>query len=119
MGNTVLVVEHDEDIIREADFLIDVGPEAGTLEEKLCIAVNATPADVDTLTTSYLRGEREISVPKQRRKNEQNRCKGSKPLNLKILMFLYPHQLVAITGSVAQGNHANKKNTLSSTGKGD
>ena len=66
MGNTVLVVEHDEDIIREADFLIDVGPEAKLFGGEIMYSgSNATPADVDTLTTSYLRGEREISVPKR------------------------------------------------------
>ena len=71
MGNTVLVVEHDEDIIREADFLIDVGPEAGTFGGEIMYSGSMPPPEnMDTLTTSYLRGEREISVPKQRRKKD-------------------------------------------------
>lgn len=70
IGNTVIVVEHDEDAIRAADFLIDMGPEAGerggnvvaagTVDEVLCCK--------ESLTAQYLTGQKEIAVPKRRRK---------------------------------------------------
>ncbi|MDD2885796.1 MAG: excinuclease ABC subunit UvrA [Dechloromonas sp.] len=69
MGNTVLVVEHDEDAIRMADYVVDIGPGAGV--HGGCVVAEGTPAEVAanpaSLTGAYLSGQREISVPKQRR----------------------------------------------------
>src|SRR6202046_1699067 len=68
LGITVLVVEHDKDMILEADYVIDMGPAAGIHGGQ--IVAQGTPAAVmkkHTLTTSYINGEREIAIPKQRR----------------------------------------------------
>src|SRR5206468_2652169 len=70
LGNTVIVVEHDEDTMRAADYLIDIGPLAGEHGGEVVTA--GTPdevaADPDSLTGQYLSGKRSIAVPKQRRK---------------------------------------------------
>ncbi|WP_158744595.1 excinuclease ABC subunit UvrA [Acidisphaera sp. L21] len=75
LGNTVLVVEHDEDAIRAADHLIDMGPAAGTLGGHVIAA--GTPAEVaanpKSLTGDYLSGRRRIEVPAQRRKVDPKR----------------------------------------------
>lgn len=72
LGNTVLVVEHDEDAIRQADHLIDMGPGAGIHGGQ--IVAEGTPLSVmqskDSVTAAYLRGEREIAVPAKRRKGK-------------------------------------------------
>src|SRR5205807_7579720 len=69
LGNTVLVVEHDEETIRTADWVIDIGPGAG--EHGGEVIVSGTLADVlaepDSITGQFLRGEREIATPRQRR----------------------------------------------------
>ena len=69
MGNTVLVVEHDEDAIRMADYVVDIGPGAGI--HGGAVVAEGTPAEVAansaSLTGAYLSGQREISIPKQRR----------------------------------------------------
>ena len=70
IGNTVIVVEHDEDAIRNADFLIDIGPGAGIHGGE--IVTCGAPSDVfkhkDSITAQYMRGEREIEIPEKRRK---------------------------------------------------
>jgi excinuclease ABC subunit A len=73
LGNTVIVVEHDEDIIRAADYLIDIGPGAGRLGGEVVFAGTPdqllnTPEGKRSLTTQYLLGERKIEVPSYRRK---------------------------------------------------
>lgn len=68
LGNTVIVVEHDEDIIRSADYIIDIGPGAGRLGGEVVFA--GTPDKLvksDCLTAEYLTGRRSIAVPKQRK----------------------------------------------------
>ena len=69
-GNTVLVVEHDEEAIREADYVFDMGPGAGVHGGQ--VVSHGTPAEVAadpaSLTGQYLSGAREIAVPKTRRK---------------------------------------------------
>ena len=70
LGNTLIVVEHDEDTMREADYLVDIGPGAGNHGGEVVCA--GTPAEViacpDSITGAYLRGERQIPVPAERRK---------------------------------------------------
>lgn len=70
IGNTVIVVEHDEDAIRNADFLIDIGPGAGIHGGE--IVTCGKPGDVfkhkDSITAQYMRGEREVALPDKRRK---------------------------------------------------
>jgi len=70
LGNTVIVVEHEESIIRSADHLVDVGPEAGTLGGHIVFSGSIKDAlkTGNTLTTEYLHGTREIALPKHRRK---------------------------------------------------
>ena len=69
LGNTVIVVEHDEDIIRAADYLVDIGPEAGRLGGE--VVFSGTPADLKkakhSLTADYLLGRKDIPVPDHRR----------------------------------------------------
>jgi excinuclease ABC subunit A len=68
LGNTVLVVEHDKDMILEADYVIDMGPAAGVHGGE--VVAEGTPTQLmkkHTLTTSYINGEREIAIPKKRR----------------------------------------------------
>jgi excinuclease ABC subunit A len=73
IGNTVLVVEHDEDAIRQADYLIDIGPGAGVHGGKVVAA--GTPAEVEkveaSITAQYLTGKRAIAVPKTRRQPQK------------------------------------------------
>ncbi len=73
MGNTVIVVEHDEDAIRAADHLIDIGPGAGVHGGE--IIAQGTPDEVfkckDSLTADYMTGKREIAVPSERRKGKK------------------------------------------------
>lgn len=103
IGNTVIVVEHDEDAIRSADFLVDMGPGAGqkggyvvasgTVEEVL--------ANEESLTAQYLTGIKEIAVPKKRRKGTGKfiGVKGAKTNNLKNVDLKIPlGTLTCVTG---------------------
>jgi len=88
LGNTVLVVEHDEDAIRVADYLIDMGPAAGIHGGE--VVAEGTPAEVmktDSLTAQYLSGRRQIAIPSERRKgagkDARIRIVGAKGNNLK------------------------------------
>ena len=104
LGNTVIVVEHDEEAIREADYLIDLGPGAGIHGGKVVAA--GTPAEVmrktDSLTAQYLTGLRQIEVPKLRRpghKEQKLRLRGARANNLKNLTVDIPlGAFVCVTG---------------------
>lgn len=76
LGNTVLVVEHDEDAIRAADHLIDMGPGAGVHGGK--VVASGTPTQVikakNSLTADYLTGKKEITIPKERRKGKKGQA---------------------------------------------
>ncbi len=104
LGNTVIVVEHDEEAIREADYLIDLGPGAGIHGGKVVAA--GTPAEVmrkqDSLTAQYLTGMRQIEVPKVRRpghKDQKLRLRGARANNLKNLNVDIPlGAFVCVTG---------------------
>ncbi|MCR5056003.1 MAG: excinuclease ABC subunit UvrA [Clostridia bacterium] len=87
LGNTLIVVEHDEDTMRESDYIIDIGPGAGSLGGKIVFA--GTPGEImkcdDSLTGKYLSGKLSIPVPKTRRKSSGAylKIKGARQNNLK------------------------------------
>lgn len=86
MGNTVIVVEHEEDMIRSADWIIDIGPRAGVLGGE--VVAQGTIDEIiklDTITADYLTGRRSIDIPKERRKGNGNKItiRGARGNNLK------------------------------------
>jgi excinuclease ABC subunit A len=112
LGNTIIVVEHDEDTIYSADYIVDLGPGAGIhggnvvasgyLEKILTSKKN----DYGSLTIDYLRGEREISVPEKRRTNNKGVIKiiGGKKFNIKNMSVDIPlGKLITITGVSGSG----------------
>ena len=107
LGNTVIVVEHEEEAIRAADYLIDVGPFAGTLGGEIVFAGNADDIikNPKSLTTQYLTGKLEIEVPKVRRKPINFiEIKGAKQNNLKGIDVKIPlNALSVITGVSGSG----------------
>ncbi len=107
LGNTVIVVEHEEEAIRAADYLIDVGPFAGTLGGKIVFAGNSSDIiqNPDSLTTQYLTGKLKIEVPKQRRKPINFiEIKGAQQHNLKNIDVRIPlNALTVITGVSGSG----------------
>ncbi len=108
LGNSVLVVEHDEDTIRAADFVVDVGPKAGVHGGR--IVATGTPEDIshaeNSLTGAYLSGERRIKVPEKRKPMSDITLQilGAKQNNLKNLNVKIPLGLfVAVTGVSGSG----------------
>lgn len=108
IGNTVIVVEHDEDAIRAADFLVDMGPLAGDFGGK--VVASGTVDDVlknkESLTAAYLTGKKQIEVPKTRRKGNGQflELKGVKTNNLKNVNFKLPlNTLTCVTGVSGSG----------------
>jgi excinuclease ABC subunit A len=107
IGNSVLVVEHDKDIMLSADHLIDVGPRAGFHGGRIIAA--GTPLEVlkkDTLTAHYLNGERQIKIPKERRKGNGKflEIKGAQGNNLQKLNVKFPlGELILVTGVSGSG----------------
>lgn len=108
LGNTLVVVEHDEDTMRAADYLIDVGPGAGHQGGEIVSA--GTPAEVaadeDSLTGQYLSGKKSIPVPTERRKGNGQAIKitGATENNLKNISVKFPlGEFVAVTGVSGSG----------------
>lgn len=115
LGNTVIVVEHDEDIMKAADRIIDIGPEAGTFGGKLVAEGTFTEIlKADSLTAKYLNGELEISVPKKRRKsNNFIEIKGARENNLQNVDVAFPlESLTVITGVSGSGKSTLVKKIL-------
>lgn len=116
LGNTVIVVEHDEDVMRAADYIIDIGPEAGYLGGELVFSgdFNAMKK-ADTLTSKYLNGELEIPIPKKRRKTtEFIEIKGARQNNLKNIDIKIPLEcLVVVSGVSGSGKSTLMKEILS------
>lgn len=117
LGNTVIVVEHDEDTIRQADYLIDIGPAAGIHGGK--IIATGTPKEVeatkDSITGKYLRKELEIAVPKKRRKGNGNKLTllEAEGNNLKKVTVDFPLGLmICITGVSGSGKSTLINETL-------
>ncbi len=105
LGNTVLVVEHDEDTIREADYLLDIGPGAGVHGGEVIAA--GTPAEVakdaNSITGRYLSGSEKIEVPKKRRKGNGKylSIKGAKEHNLKNVDVDIPLGVLTVVSGVS------------------
>ncbi len=107
LGNTVLVVEHDEDTMRASDYIIDMGPGAGI--HGGTIVAKGTPAEIEkkqgSLTAAYLKGESAIDVPKQRREAQGKiKLSGASENNLKKLTTEFPlGVLTCVTGVSGSG----------------
>lgn len=109
LGNTVIVVEHDEETVREADYLIDIGPGAGVHGGH--IIAEGTPKEVeehpDSITGQYLRGQKQIAIPKKRRKGHEGKAitlKGASENNLQNVDISIPlGTFTTVTGVSGSG----------------
>lgn len=116
IGNSVLVVEHDKDMILEADYVIDMGPAAG-LNGGLVVA-QGTPKEIlkaNSLTADYLNGRKEVAIPKERRKGsgESLTLSGATGNNLKDVSVDFPlGKLICVTGVSGSGKSSLITGTL-------
>lgn len=116
IGNTLIVVEHDEDTMRESDFLIDIGPNAGIHGGE--VIAMGTPEEVmkskESLTAQYLNGDIKVEIPKERRKAKNNiELKNAKGNNLKNVSIKIPlESFTVVTGVSGSGKSTLINQTL-------
>ncbi len=108
LGNTVLVVEHDEETIRTADWIVDIGPGAGELGGKVVVngTLKALTDAKDSITGAFIRGDRAVKISKTRRKGSGKSIvvKGAREHNLKALDVEFPlGRFIAVTGVSGSG----------------
>jgi len=107
LGNTVIVVEHDEEIIRAADYIIDIGPKAGRLGGEVVYQGDLSKLEKATksYTVRYLTGEEKIETPAHRRKwNNYIKIEGAAHNNLKGINVIFPlHIMTVVTGVSGSG----------------
>ena len=107
MGNSVIVVEHDKDMMLAADYVIDMGPKAGRLGGE--VVFSGTPSEMlktETMTSQYLNGKMKIEIPVKRRKGNGKSIwlKGAKGNNLKNVDVEFPlGKLICVTGVSGSG----------------
>lgn len=103
LGNTIVVIEHDEDVIKAADYLIDIGPLAGRFGGELVF--EGAPSEIegsDSLTAAYLSGAKEIPLPETRRKPlNYIHLKGAKQFDLKNVDISIPLQALTVVAGVS------------------
>lgn len=121
LGNTVIVVEHDEDVMRAADYLLDIGPDAGRLGGRVVYAGDPSTITEKTLeeypeshTVRYLLGKEQIQVPASRRKwNQFIELKGARMNNLKGIDVKFPlNVMTVVTGVSGSGKSSLVKGIL-------
>ncbi|MCZ4319341.1 excinuclease ABC subunit UvrA [Aequorivita viscosa] len=116
IGNSVIVVEHDKDMIEHADYVIDIGPAAGRHGGE--IVSEGTPEEIKkhhTLTADYLNGTKEIEIPKQRREGNGKTLtlKGASGNNLKNVTVTFPlGKMIGVTGVSGSGKSTLINETL-------
>ena len=116
IGNSVIVVEHDKDMIESADYVIDIGPAAGRHGGE--IVSQGTPEEIEkhnTLTADYLNGKKEIEIPKKRRKGNGKKLilKGATGNNLKNITVEFPlGKMIGVTGVSGSGKSTLINETL-------
>ena len=108
LGNTLIVVEHDEETIRSADYMVDIGPAAGEHGGQIIAAgtVDEVLKDPDSITAAFLRGDREIPIPKRRRNGNGKKLviRGARANNLKDIDIEIPLGcFVAVSGVSGSG----------------
>lgn len=104
LGNTVIVVEHDEDIIRKADYVIDVGPEAGINGGRIMFQgdIDSLDEKADSHTVRYLLGKEKIEVPATRRRwNNYIQINGARENNLKGINVKFPLNVMTVVTGVS------------------